>query len=125
VNLLLDTDVLLWWLDGADRLSEDAVGAISDSANDVVISTASIWEVAVKVSLGKLTIDGDLRQHAREQWFRELPIDASHATMVETLPWHHRDPFDRMLVSQARCEGLTLVTGDRLLHRYDVPVLAA
>lgn len=123
VNLLLDTNVLLWWLDGAERLSDAAVGSISDDSNDIVVSAATIWEIAIKKSLGKLAIDGDVRQHLKEQWFRELPIDGRHAAEVENLPWHHRDPFDRMLVAQARCEGLTLLTGDRQLAGYDVPAI--
>ena len=123
MNVLLDTNVLLWWLDGAERLSDAALESISDESNDVVVSVATIWEVSIKTSLGKLTVDGDLRQHIKEQWFRELAIDARHAAEVADLPWHHRDPFDRLLVAQARCEGLTLVTGDRRLAGYDVPTI--
>src|SRR5207248_9388789 len=107
------TKVLLWWLDGAERLRSAAIGSISDGDNDVAVSVATIWEISIKKSLGKLTIDGDLRQHLKEQSFRELSIDGRHAAEVENLPVHHRDPFDRLLVAQARCEGLTLLTGDR------------
>jgi PIN domain nuclease of toxin-antitoxin system len=123
VNLLLDTNVLLWWLDGAERLPSAAIGSISDEGNDVVVSVATIWEISIKKSLGLLAIDGDLRQHIKEQAFRELPIDGRHAVEVENLPLHHRDPFDRLLVAQARCEGLTLLTGDRQLASYDVPAI--
>lgn len=123
MNLLLDTNVLLWWFDGAERLPDAAVGSISDVNNDVVVSAATIWEISIKKSLGKLTVDGDIRQHIKEQWFRELSIDGRHAAEVECLPWHHRDPFDRLLVAQARCEGLTLLTSDRQLAGYDVPAI--
>ena len=124
MNLLLDTNVLLWWLGGAERLSEEAVAEISNSVNNVVVSAVSVWEISIKRSLGKLTIDGDVCQHVREQWFRELPVDFGHAAEVENLPWHHKDPFDRLLVAQARCEGLTLVTADQALAKYDVPLMA-
>jgi PIN domain nuclease of toxin-antitoxin system len=123
VNLLLDTDVLLWWLGGVDRLSEAAAELISDEDNDIVVSVASIWEISIKKSLGKLTIDGDLRKHIEQQSFRELPIAGHHAVEVEHLPVHHRDPFDRILVAQARCEQLTLITGDHQLSEYDVSTM--
>jgi PIN domain nuclease of toxin-antitoxin system len=123
VNLLLDTNVLLWWLADSERLSGEAVGSISDEANDVAVSAATIWEISIKRSLGKLAVDGDVCEHIEGQSFRELPIIGRHAIEVENLPMHHRDPFDRMLVAQARCEGLTLLTGDRQLAKYDVPAI--
>lgn len=124
-RFLLDSQVVLWWLDGAERLAERAVAAISSADNEVVVSVASIWELSIKESLGTLKIDGDLRQHLREQWFQELPVTGQHAVEVRGLPWHHRDPFDRLLVAQARCEDLTLVTSDRVLSEYDVRTLPA
>jgi PIN domain nuclease of toxin-antitoxin system len=124
-RFLLDSHVLLWWLDGADRLAEPAMAAISEGDNDVIVSVATIWELTIKQASGKLRIDGDLRQQLREQWFDELPITGRHAAEVEALPPHHRDPFDRLLIAQARCEGLTIVTADQTMNDYDVPVLAA
>ena len=121
MNLLLDTNVLLWWLADTDRLPEEVAGAIGDERNDIAVSVATIWEISIKKSLGRLTIDGDLGEHLEGQSFRELPITGRHAAEVENLPMHHRDPFDRMLVAQARCEGLTLVTGDRQIAKYAVP----
>lgn len=123
MNLLLDTNVLLWWFAGDERLPVDTNELINRGQNQIVVSVASIWEISIKKSLGKLTIDGDLRQHMADQSFRELPIEGRHAAAVEDLPLHHRDPFDRLLVAQARCEGLTLLTGDRHLESYDVPVM--
>lgn len=123
MNLLLDTNVLLWWLDGADRLSDAAVDSISDEENDIAVSAATIWEITIKKSLGKLTIEGDLLWHIEQQAFRELSVVGRHAVEVEALPLHHRDPFDRLLVAQARCESLTLLTGDRQLASYDVPTM--
>jgi PIN domain nuclease of toxin-antitoxin system len=125
MRLLLDSHVLLWWLDGAERLSGEAVTAIGSSDNDVLVSAASLWELMIKQSIGKLKVEGDLRQHAKEQWFHELPVTGRHAAEVAFLPWHHGDPFDRMLVAQARCEGLTLVTVDHAVQEYDVSVLPA
>jgi PIN domain nuclease of toxin-antitoxin system len=124
-RFLLDSHVVLWWLDGADRLSERAVSAISDGDNEIVVSVASIYELSIKESLHKLTINGDLRQHLQEQWFQELPVSGIHAVEAGRLPWHHKDPFDRLIVAQARCEGLTLVTSDHILRQYDVQTLPA
>jgi PIN domain nuclease of toxin-antitoxin system len=124
-RFLLDSQVVLWWLDGADRLAGRAMAAISQTDIDVLVSVASIWELTIKASSGKLKIDGDLRQHLKEQWFQELPVTGDHAAEVGNLPWHHRDPFDRLLVAQARCEDLTIVTADRTLGDYDVHILPA
>jgi PIN domain nuclease of toxin-antitoxin system len=125
MRLLIDTHVLLWWLDGSDKLAEDTANVIADEANDTVVSVATVWEISIKQSIGKLKIDGDLRQHMRDQFFRELPVTGDHAAAVRDLPWHHKDPFDRLLVAQARCEGLTLVTADHAISAYDVPTLSA
>jgi len=125
MRLLVDGHVLLSWLRGSGGLSPDAVAAIRSRTNDVFVSVATLWELAIKHSLGKLKVDVDLREHVREQRFEELPITADHAAAVRDLPPHHRDPFDRMLVAQARCEGLTLVTHDRAMTAYDVPIVIA
>lgn len=125
MRLLLDTHVLLWWLAGADRLSEQAAEAISRTDNDVIVSTATLWELAIKQTTGKFSLDGDLRQHIREQWFEELSITGRHTAELGELPLLHRDPFDRILVAQVRSEDMTLVTADRTLPQYDVRILAA
>ena len=125
MRLLVDGDVLLRWLQGSDDLSAEAVAALRRRTNEVFVSVATLWELAVKQSLGQLKVDVDLREHLREQGFEELPVVGEHAEAVRSLPPHDGDPFDRMLVAQARCEGLTLVTGDRALAAYDVPVLPA
>jgi len=124
MRLLLDSHVLLGWLQGSDGLSAKAIMSIRSRHNDVFVSVATLWQLAIKQSSGKLKINGDLREHVREQRFDELPITGEHAAAVVTLPAHHGDPFDRMLVVQARCEGLTLVTGDRRLAMYDVQILS-
>ena len=123
MNLLLDTCTLLWWIDG-DELTPAAAAAIADPANSAWVSAASIWEISIKSSIGKLTVRGDLDAIVDED-FDHLPITIAHSRLAGRLPRHHRDPFDRMLVAQARLEGLTLVTRDRRIEMYGTPVLGA
>lgn len=125
MRLLLDTHILLWWLSDQERLSERAAKAIADGKSDVVVSVATLWELSIKQSAGKLRIQGELREHLAMQAFSELSVCSNHAYAVRDLPLHHRDPFDRLLVAQAQCEGLTLVTADRQLAAYDVTILWA
>ena len=125
MRLLLDTHVLLWWLGDQERLSERAAKAIAEGRSDVIVSAATLWELSIKQSTGKLFIQGELREHLRMQAFVELSIHSNHAYAVRDLPLHHRDPFDRLLVAQALCEGLTLVTADRQLSAYGLDILPA
>lgn len=125
MRLLLDTQVVLWSLDRPERLTPAVVAALVDPRNAVEVSVVALWEISIKQSIGKLSVDGDLRDRIAAQSFTELPVTGEHAVAVRDLPLHHRDPFDRMLVAQARCEGLTLVTADRALTAYGVPVLDA
>jgi PIN domain nuclease of toxin-antitoxin system len=127
MRLLLDTQVFLWSLDQAHRIPPGAREAIEGTGNVVFVSAAAIWEIAIKASRGRLQIPSqDLRRLPSlidASGFDELPVLARHAAAVHALPWHHRDPFDRLLVAQARDEGLTLVTVDRAMRAYDVAVL--
>ena len=125
MRLLLDSHVVLWSLRSPERLPTEVVAVITDPGNSVDVSVASLWELAIKQSIGKLTVDGDLREHLSLQSFSELPVLGEHAIAVRELPIHHRDPFDRLLIAQARCEGLTIVTNDRVFAAYDVPILPA
>jgi PIN domain nuclease of toxin-antitoxin system len=125
MNLLLDTHVLLWWLDDHPGLRDKARVAISDGRNVVFVSAAVIWEIRIKNALGKLQIPSDFKAVLDRQSFDMLDITADHVHAVGDLPVHHRDPFDRMLVAQARVEGLTLVTRDHHLRKYDIPLLEA
>jgi PIN domain nuclease of toxin-antitoxin system len=125
VRLLLDSQVVLWSLHKPERLATAASTAITDPANSVEVSVASLWELSIKQSIGKLTVQGDLREHLVRQRFSELPVLGVHALAVRDLPWHHRDPFDRLLIAQARCEGLTLVTADPAMSAYEVPIMSA
>jgi PIN domain nuclease of toxin-antitoxin system len=121
VILLLDTHVFLWWR-VADRRVEPARRSIV-AARSVLISSASAWEAAVKQSLGKLRVDDSFDRMVAASGFSALAITFAHAERLTSLPPHHRDPFDRMLVAQALVEGATLVTHDPQFERYDVPLL--
>jgi PIN domain nuclease of toxin-antitoxin system len=125
MNLLLDTHVLLWWLDDPGQLSEAAVAAIRDGANVVCVSAATAWEIVIKKALGKLDAPDNLDEVLHECRFTPLPISVAHALAVRSLPLHHRDPFDRMLVAQAHSEGMTVVTRDPKVLQYTVPNIVA
>ena len=125
MRLLLDSQVVLWSLQSPEQLPPQVVTAITDPLNSVDVSVASLWELVIKQSVGKLTVDGDLREHVALQCFSELPVLGQHAMTVQHLPLHHRDPFDRLIIAQAICEGLTIVTSDRTFAAYDVPILPA
>jgi PIN domain nuclease of toxin-antitoxin system len=126
VRLLLDTHVLLWWLADDRRLKGSERQAIADPDAVVYVSAATIWEIAIKKDLGRLVIDEVALEHELEtNALIELPIRWQHASGTARLPRHHADPFDRLLVAQARAEGLVLVSYDRALHAYDVSVLPA
>ena len=124
MSLLLDTHVVLWWLADDPSLSEEIKDRL-DHEPDVRVSAATLWEIAIKQALGKIAAPADLPERVRDSGFRELPIGFSHAIAAERLPLIHRDPFDRMLVAQARCEDLTLVTRDPRCQQYDVAILPA
>jgi len=125
MKLLLDTHVVLWWLDDPLLLSPTAREAIAEPTNEVLVSAAICWEIAIKRGLGKLTAPADLRRAVQSCGFAELSITPAHALATEALPMHHRDPFDRMLVAQALAEGATLVSRDPLVAAYGVPTLTA
>lgn len=122
MSLLLDTHVVLWWLLDDATLSDEAKARLDDDPY-VYVSAATVWEVAIKESIGKLTGPEDLLEEIARSGFRQLPISFDHAVTAGRLPPLHRDPFDRMLVAQARCEGLTIATRDPLVRRYEVDVL--
>jgi PIN domain nuclease of toxin-antitoxin system len=123
-GLLLDTNVVVWLLLGdRSRVSETARLALEDEANDLVVSAATVWEIAIKRSLGKLTIEDGWARALARLGFVPLPVTAIHAEAVERLPWHHRDPFDRLLVAQATTERLALVSADPRLAAYGTDVV--
>ncbi|MEW5847860.1 MAG: type II toxin-antitoxin system VapC family toxin [Myxococcota bacterium] len=126
-GLLLDTHALIWWVSDSPTLSLTARTSI-EQAPEVFVSAVNVWEIAIKRSLGKLHLhvtQEDLARIAPTFGFTELPVTARHAAAVENLPWHHADPFDRLLVAQAQLEGATLVTADTVLAAYGVAILSA
>ncbi len=126
MRLLLDTHVVLWWLQGGDALAPAARKAISDPSTEVWVSAASAWEISVKSALGRLrNAPDDLSEALEVHSFSELPVGFDHAREAGALPAHHADPFDRMLIAQARIERLTLCTRDRAMTRYRVRRLTA
>ena len=125
MRLLLDTQVLIWSLLVPDRLLATAREAIQDEDNDVFVSIASPWEMAIKKSRSNLDPPDDLDVQLAEKGFSLLPISLRHTQAVSTLPHHHGDPFDRMLVAQAQTDGLTIVTSDRKIAQYQVAVMRA
>ena len=124
-RLLLDTHVLLWAFEDHADLDSDVREAIADPGNEVFVSAVSVWEIAIKRSLGKVRFAGDVARTVEQAGFLELPVTFFHAEQAGGLPSHHRDPFDRMLVAQAQAEGLVLVTNDADIPRYGVRTLAA
>lgn len=123
MKLLLDTHIVLWWLDDDPKLPKAALDAIRTERHQVFISAASAWEMSVKRALGKLRGPSDLESVLELRDVLPLDVSIPHAVAAGTLPRHHADPFDRMLVAQAQIEELTLVTVDPVFSRYDVRAL--
>jgi PIN domain nuclease of toxin-antitoxin system len=122
-GLLVDTHALLWWRSDYSRLSSRAYEAIADGETSLFFSAASIWEISIKQALGKLDAPENLLDTMAERGFVELPVLSRHGIVAGSLPQHHRDPFDRMIVAQAQSEKLAVVTNDDRIAAYDVPVL--
>lgn len=128
MTLLLDTHALLWWMDNSKRLGRRALAVLKDPHNDVWISSVCIWEVSIKTSIGRVKLKASFEERIQlelEQGFRSLPVTFAHAFAVGGLPLHHADPFDRLLIAQAQCEDLTLLTADPFMRAYDVRTLDA
>jgi PIN domain nuclease of toxin-antitoxin system len=125
VRLLLDSHALIWWLDGAERLSPAARAAIANPASTVYVSAASAWEIAIKAAKGKIRLPAPLSEGVRLSGFAELAVSIAHAEQAAALPPRHGDPFDRLLAAQALAESLTLVTRDAQLGAYGAAILAA
>lgn len=124
MRLLLDTHVFLWWRLDAPELGPAARSVLEDPATRVYVSAAVGWEIVIKRALGRLEFEGDVHAAIVEEGFDPLPIRVEHADAVADLPALHADPFDRVMIAQARLEGLTLVTHDRIIRRYEnVPLL--
>jgi len=125
MTLLLDTQLLVWLGSHPELLSASAAALIDDPDNEVIFSTASVWEVAIKYSLGRSDFKvepGAFRRELFDAGFRELSVFGEHAVAVPTLPLIHKDPFDRLLIAQATVEGITLLTSDRKIAQYPGPI---
>jgi len=125
VNFLLDTHLLLWVAEQSDRLPAIVRTLLEEPLNQPLFSAASLWEIAIKSSLGRDDFQVDarvLRRGLLDNGYRELPITSQHAVAIEGLPPIHRDPFDRLLVAQAIVEGITLLTADSVVARYPAPI---
>ena len=129
MKLLLDTPVLLWWLNGSSKLGKRARAAIANPQSAVWVSAAVVWEIVIKDALGRLAmaepLDVCLPRELEQLDFQRLPVSMAHALAVRSLADHHADPFDRMLVAQATADGLVLVTADPVFRAYGVETLDA
>jgi len=124
MRLLVDSHALLWALDNVSRLSRPAATAMQDPTNDLLLSAATLWEIAIKVGIRKLTLSLPYRQWIgkaiSDLGLTILPITVDYADVQATLPWHHRDPFDRLVIAQAQAEGISLVSADPLFDAYGI-----
>lgn len=127
MRVLLDTHAILWWITEDRRLSAQARKVLADGGNDLLLSAASGWEIAIKASLGRITLPVPIARFLSEQLQRNgigtLPIEMRHALRVHAIPLLHRDPFDRLLVAQAQLEKLHILTSDPQIAQYDVETL--
>ncbi len=124
MTLLLDTQLVLWWMAGeVGRISKRALAALGSEGVEPIVSAVTVWEAAIKRGLGKLEAPAGMLRQLEGAGVELLPITARHADLVSSLPPHHRDPFDRLLVAQATIEELPLVSGDQMLRRYDIEVV--
>jgi len=124
MRFLVDAHALLWALGEPSALLPAARDAIADPSNLIVVSTASLWECAIKASIGRLELPEDFYDSVPEAGYEVMPIRISHLNVYRTLPMHDLDPFDRMLVAQARSEALTLISRDPVISKYDIQALA-
>lgn len=124
MNLLLDSHALLWALHAPDRMRAEAVAVIRDTRRAVYFSAASAWELEIKAAKGKLVLPPDWLRAAEITGFLQIPVTAAAGQASARLPWHHADPFDRVLIAQALERGLQIATRDPVFSSYGVPVLA-
>lgn len=128
VKALLDTHAFLWWIGDDPSLSKSARKAIADEDNDIYLSAASVWEIAIKARIGRLNIyEGDVQRfidrHVLENAFYHLPVTLIHSAKIYSLSNHHRDPFDQMLASQSLVERFPIITADKMIQSYGVEVI--
>ena len=124
-RVLLDTSVLLWWLAGSSQLGKEARTIVADAETEVFVSAATIWEISIKLELGKLKAPKNMEREVEREGFSKLAITLTHGQLAGSLPKIHRDPFDRMLVAQAQLEDLELVSADPVFAKYSVRLIRA
>lgn len=122
MKLLLDTHIFIWWMASSDRLSKKFLHAINDPNNTIYLSSLVAWEISIKKKLGKLTTPNDIEAAVRKHRMIPLPISIAHATHTLSLPFHHKDPFDRLLIAQAQLEKMSIITADPIFRKYDIKV---
>lgn len=123
MNVMLDTHIVLWWLFDSTKLSKKSRSLISDSNNFIFVSVATGWEIAIKKSIGKLIAPDDFSKALQINGFQPISITLEHAELAGSLPHHHDDPFDRMIIAQSKIENLTLLSNDKLFKLYDINLL--
>mgnify|MGYP005651064283 FL=1 len=124
MNLLLDTHLLLWWLNDDAALSDPARDVIANGSNTISVSAVVVWEIRIKQAIGKLELPDNFTTVLAAQPFDDLDVTSAHAHEAANLPLHHRDPFDRMLIAQVRAEKLRIMSGDQAFAAYDVPLIS-
>lgn len=124
MKILLDTHVLVWWMFDAKELTKHFREHIANPANLIFVSAATVWELRIKSALGKINLPNDFVSILETEKFENLSVTWRHADAVKSLPMHHHDPFDRMLIAQAQMESLALMSHDAMIAKYDVAVIA-
>jgi len=123
LNYLLDTNALIWYLLGNDKITTEHLDTIQSNKNKVYFSSVNIIEISIKVSIGKLKIDDAYLNYLQKSPFIELQLNSTHALKLQSLPFLHKDPFDRLLIAQAKVENLTIITRDKIFKDYEVNIL--
>ena len=127
MKLLLDTHIFIWWADQPEKLSPTALSALEDNANELLLSVVSVWEMQIKIQLGKLKLNLPLKELLENQQktndLTVSPVALTHVLALDALPFHHKDPFDRLLIAQGIVEGLTIVTADSQFSAYPIQLL--
>lgn len=121
-KFLLDTQIFIWWMKD-EKLTENITNILSDPTNIIYLSTVSVWEMIIKEKIGKLKLPKNWKITIKDGRFEILPISLEHVLVVETLPLHHKDPFDRMLIAQSQTENLTLITSDLKMNKYKIQII--
>lgn len=123
MRALLDTHIALWWLSEPERLSKEQYNIISSKNSQILLSSASIWEIRIKESLGKLEVPSNILELIKEENIEMLSITAQHADHTRTLPPLHKDPFDRIIIAQAKLEGLVVLSSDNAFNGYEINLI--